>query len=50
MPIVVSSASPLINISRWLHRLLQPMYDQIASTISFSKGADMIHSLEKYKK
>ncbi|CAF2794264.1 unnamed protein product [Rotaria sp. Silwood2] len=49
-PIVVSSASPLINISRWLHRLLQPTYDQLASSISFAKGADMILSLEKYKK
>jgi hypothetical protein len=47
---MVSSTSPFINISRLLNRLLQSIYDQIASSTSSFKGADMIQSLEEYKK
>lgn len=40
--------SPTINIARHLQRLVQPIYDQAAKSITFFKGTDAIDALELY--
>lgn len=39
----------MINIARCLHRLLQPIYDRVASSSSFSTGSDAIQALLDYQ-
>ncbi|CAF1316526.1 unnamed protein product [Adineta steineri] len=48
-PIMVSCASPFINISRLLNRLLKPIYDQIAFNTTFHKGSDAVQALHTYE-
>ncbi|CAF1159210.1 unnamed protein product [Adineta ricciae] len=47
-PIMVCSSGPTIGIARYIHRLLQPIYDQVALSTTFFKESDVIHALESY--
>ena len=48
-PRLLCTFGPTLSIARYLDRLLQPIYDQMASTTTFHKGADAVHALELYK-
>src|ERR1700722_8693505 len=39
---------PIMNIARLISRLLQPIYDQAAKSMTFFKGAHAVHVVESY--
>ena len=39
---------PTINIARHIQRILQPIYDEAAKSITFFKGVDAIDAIELY--
>ena len=47
---MVSHRSATIHISRFLSRLLQPIYDQVTCSKTFIIGVDAIHAVEEYVK
>ena len=49
-PMTISALSPLMPISRYLHRLLEPLYyNPVVRTRTVFKGADIVPTLEKYQ-
>jgi hypothetical protein len=49
-PVMVCDLGPTIGIARYLSRLLQPIYDQVASSITFCKEAEAVYTMEMYAK
>ncbi|CAF1441177.1 unnamed protein product [Rotaria sordida] len=49
-PVMVCCLGPTIGISRYMSRLLQPIYDQVAYSTTFFKGSNVVHALENYAK
>jgi hypothetical protein len=45
---MVCSLGPTISIARYISRLLQPIYDQVALSTTFFKETDAVHALEMY--
>ncbi|CAF1338889.1 unnamed protein product [Adineta steineri] len=49
-PLTISSLSPLMPLSRYLNRLLEPIYyNHIARSTTVYKGADIVKQLENYQ-
>ncbi|CAF1265289.1 unnamed protein product [Adineta steineri] len=47
-PIMVCHLGPTIEIARYIYRLLQPIYDQVALSTTFFKETDAVHAVEQY--
>ena len=47
---MICCLSPTVGIARYMHRLLQPIYDQVAYSTTFFKESDAVHALENYAK
>jgi hypothetical protein len=45
---MVCSLGPTIEIARYISRLLQPIYDQVAFSTTFYKETDAVHAIEMY--
>jgi len=45
---MVCSLGPTIGIARYISRLLQPIYDQVAFSTTFFKETDAVHAIEMY--
>ena len=45
---MVCSLGPTIGIAHFIHRLLQPIYDQVALSTTFFKETDAVHATEIY--
>ena len=48
-PIISSLKGPSIGVSRFLDRLLRPLYDRVAQHTTFVNGIDLIRQLENYR-
>ena len=47
---MICCLGPTIGISRYINRLLQPIYDQMAYSTTFFKESNAVHALENYVK
>ena len=45
---MICCLAPTIGISRYINRLLQPIYDQAANLTTFFKESNAVHALENY--
>jgi hypothetical protein len=45
---MICCLSPTVGIARYMHRLLQPIYDQVAYSTTFFKESNAVHALENY--
>lgn len=46
---MVCCVGPTINIARFIHRLVQPVFDHAAYSTTFFKGSDAVRCLEVYQ-
>ncbi|CAF4979325.1 unnamed protein product, partial [Rotaria sp. Silwood1] len=49
-PVMVCCLGLTIGISRYISRLLQPIYDQATRSTTFFKASNAVHALENYAK
>ena len=45
---MVNGLGPLMGISRFVSRLLQPIYDEVARSTTFFSASDAVHAMELY--
>ena len=47
-PFMVGCLGPLMGIARFVSRLLQPIYDEVARSTTFCQASDAVHAVELY--
>ena len=47
-PFMVGCLGPLMGIARFVSRLLQPIYDEVARSTTFFQASDAVHAVELY--